>query len=133
MRLSDCHLKFQKELQTNDIDVACLLKPHNVFYFAGYASVCSGVLIFPEGDAIFCILWLDAQEAKRFCTLSNIVGYKFPQERLGGRMIDLIKKREPRPNCREYHIWRCADRRRKTSRSRFPYRSVSDGFDDCQP
>lgn len=97
MGLSDRQLNIQKELKMNDIDVACILKPHNVFYFAGYAPVCSGVLIFPDDDPVFCILWLDAPEAKQFCVLSNVAGYKFPQESLMGKMIQLIKKMKSSP------------------------------------
>ncbi|MBC8466571.1 MAG: aminopeptidase P family protein [Deltaproteobacteria bacterium] len=80
------------ELDSLQIDVACILKPHNVFYFAGYASVCSGIVASPHAAPVFCTLWLDAPEAKRFCTIPEIRGYRFPQESLTGKMIQLINK-----------------------------------------
>ncbi len=90
-------LNIQKELDFNQIDVACILKPHNILYFAGYAPVCSGVLIFPDIELFFCTLWLDAPEAKQFCTISNVTGYVFPRESLMGKMIETIKKKSPHP------------------------------------
>lgn len=98
MSLSHRHLSIQKELKMNDIDVACILNPHNVFYFAEYAPVCAGVLIFPDVEPVFSTLWLDAPEAKQLCALANVTGYMFPQESLIGKMIELIKKGNPRPN-----------------------------------
>ena len=97
MGLSDRQLNIQKELKMNDIDVACILKPHNVFYFAGYAPVCAGVLIFPDLDPTFCTLWLDAPEAKQFCTISHVSTYVFPKESLTGKIIQLIKKKKSSP------------------------------------
>ena len=97
MRLSHRHLSIQKELKMNDIDVAYILKPHDVFYFAEYAPVCAGVLIFPDLDPIFCTLWLDAPEAKQLCSISHVSTYVFPKERLTGKIIQLIKKTKPSP------------------------------------
>lgn len=97
MSLSHRHLSIQNELKTNDIDVACILKPHNVFYFAEYAPVCAGVLIFPDLDPTFCTLWLDAPEAKQFCTISHVSTYVFPKESLTGKIIQLIKKTKSSP------------------------------------
>jgi len=97
MGISDRQSNIQKELKLNNIDVACILKPHNVLYFAGYASVCSGVLIFPDSEPVFCFLWLDVPEAMQFCAMSNVTGYVFPRESLMGKMIETIKKKKPRP------------------------------------
>lgn len=85
----------QEGLALKQIDVACVLKPHNILYFAGYASVCSGVLIFPDREPVFCTLWLDAPEAKEVCTMSQVTGYVFPRESLVGKMIQVIKKTIP--------------------------------------
>ncbi len=97
MSLSHRHLSIQKELKMNDIDVACILKPHNVFYFAEYASVCAGVLLFPDRDPIFCTLWLDAPEAKQLCTTCHVSAYLFPKESLTGKIIQLVKKTNSSP------------------------------------
>ncbi|MCF8128743.1 MAG: Xaa-Pro peptidase family protein [Deltaproteobacteria bacterium] len=83
---------FQKELDSLQVDVAFILKPHNVFYFAGYASVCSGVVASPHGAPVFCTLWLDAPEAKKLCTIPEVKGYRYPQENLTGKMIQIINK-----------------------------------------
>jgi len=83
---------FQKELDSLQVDVAFILKPHNVFYFAGYASVCSGVVASPDAAPVFCTLWLDAPEAKKLCSIPEVKGYRYPQESLTGKMIQLIKK-----------------------------------------
>jgi len=95
--MSNRNLNFQRQLDSEKIDVACILKPHNVFYLAGYASVCSGVLVFPNSDAVLCILWLDAPEAKTVCRLSQVKGYVFPKENLMGKMIQLIRKKTLSP------------------------------------
>lgn len=97
MSISDRQSNIQKELKLNNIDLACILKPHNVLYFAGYVPVCSGILIFSDFDPIFCILSLDAPEAKQFCAMSNVTGYVFPRESLMGKMIETIKKKETTP------------------------------------
>lgn len=89
--------EMKKHLSLNQIDVACILKPHNVFYFAGYAPVCAGILIFPDFNPVFCTLWLDAQEAKQFCTVGDVIGYVFPQESLMAKLIEIIKRKKPRP------------------------------------
>jgi Xaa-Pro aminopeptidase len=81
-----------KEIMAEErIDVAFILKPHDVFYFSGYSSVCSGVVILPSSDPIFCTLWLDAPEAKQLCTLSKVASYMFPGESLMGRMVKLFQ------------------------------------------
>jgi Xaa-Pro dipeptidase len=84
--------KIEKELDSLQIDVACILKPHNVFYLAGYASVCSGAVVSPHAAPVFCTLWLDAPEAKRLCSIPEVKGYRFPRESLTGKMIQLINK-----------------------------------------
>ena len=89
------HLSFQNDLASNQIDVAFILKPHNVLYFAGYAPVCAGVLVFPDLDPVFCTLWLDAPEAREFCTLSHVTGYVFPRESLMGKLIEIVKSTKP--------------------------------------
>ena len=86
------NLNFQNELDSLQVDVAFILKPHNVFYFAGYASVCSGVVASPNAAPVFCTLWLDAPEAKKRCTIPEVSGYRYPQENLTGKMIQLINK-----------------------------------------
>jgi Xaa-Pro aminopeptidase len=83
---------FQKELDSLQVDVAFILKPHNVLYLAGYASVCSGVVASPHGAPVFCTLWLDAPEAKKLCTIPEVRGYRYPQESLTGKMIRIINK-----------------------------------------
>lgn len=90
--MSTENLNFQKELGSLQIDVAFILKPHNVFYFAGYASVCSGVVASPHSAPVFCTLWLDAPEAKKLCAIPEVKGYRYPQENLTGKMIQLISK-----------------------------------------
>jgi len=85
---------FSSRLIEESIDAALLVKPHNVFYFAGYSSVCSGVVVFPGTEAIFCTLWLDAPEAKSLCKRLKLATYRFPDESLMGRMIQLVVKRK---------------------------------------
>lgn len=87
---------FSEKLAEAEIEIAFLVKPHNVFYFASYASVCSGIVVFPEGDPIFCTLWLDAPEAAASCTLPKVASYVYPKDSLVGRMIKLAKKRNVR-------------------------------------
>lgn len=84
--------KLAEKLDSHEIDVAFILKPHNVFYFAGYSSVCSGVLAAAQREPVFCTLWLDAPEAKKVCTISEVRGYRFPKESLMEKMIQFIKK-----------------------------------------
>ncbi len=74
------------------IDVAFILKPHDVLYFSGYSSVCSGVLIHQSSDPAFCTLWLDAPEAQQVCSLPKVTSCVFPRENLLGRMIKLFEK-----------------------------------------
>ena len=86
--------QMQQEMAAKDIDAAFLLKPHNVFYFGGYASVCSGVVLFPDQEPVYCILWLDLPEAKQACTISTINTYVYPRESLTGRMIQIAVKQK---------------------------------------
>lgn len=88
---------FRAQLAAQDIDAAFILKPHNVFYFANYSSVCSGVLAFRDSDPLFCTLWLDAPEAKNFCTLPRVTAYRFPSNTLIGRMIALLQSHNSCP------------------------------------
>jgi Xaa-Pro dipeptidase len=97
MEFRDRHLKMAEALRSNEIDLACILKPHNVFYFAGYAPVCAGMLLFPDEDPIFCTLWLDGPEARERCSLEGIAVYVYPRETLGGKLIELMRKRKVRP------------------------------------
>ncbi len=83
---------FQWKLSEAGIDAAFLVKPHNVFYLAGYASVCSGVLAFPDADPIFCTLWLDAPEAVSVSAIPRVASYVFPKDRLMARMIKLAER-----------------------------------------
>lgn len=85
--------RFQHKLAEARIDAAFLVKPHNVFYLAGYASVCSGITAFADADPVFCTLWLDAPEAVSVCALPRVVSYVFPRDRLMARMIKLAAKR----------------------------------------
>ena len=89
---------FRNKLEEESIDAALLVKPHNVFYFAGYSSVCSGVVIFPDAEPIFCTLWMDAPEAKTLCWLPRMATYRFPADSLMGRMIKLVSKKKPSPS-----------------------------------
>jgi Xaa-Pro dipeptidase len=91
------HSNIKMDLDVRQVDVAFVMKPHNITYFAGYAPVCAGVLFFRHGEPLFCTLWLDAPEAKRFCRIPHILTYRFPRERLTTKMIDTIRKRAPRP------------------------------------
>ena len=95
MDFSDRQMQLRKKLDMDQIDVACILKPHDITYFAGHAPVCSGVLIFPHQEPVFCTLWLDAPEAKRRCAIPHIMGYIFPRERLLGKLMELIRERKP--------------------------------------
>ncbi len=97
MSTTERQLNIQKALDENQIDVACILKPHNVFYFAGYAPVCAGILIFPDLDPVYCTISLDAPEAEQFSTIPHMTGYIFPQESLTGKLIQLINKMKPSP------------------------------------
>ncbi len=97
MNHKDRCLKFSQELRSNHIEVAVLLKPHNVFYFAGYAPVCAGVLFFPDEDPIFCTLWLDAPEARERGSMERLTAYVYPRETLGVKLIELMKKRKVSP------------------------------------
>ena len=84
--------QMQRVMAAEDIDAAFLLKPHNVFYFGGYASVCSGIVLFPDREPVYCTLWLDLPEAKQACTISKITTYVYPKESLTGRMIQIAAK-----------------------------------------
>jgi Xaa-Pro aminopeptidase len=53
-------------------------------------------VVFPDGDPIFCTLWLDAPEAAASCTLPKVATYVFPKDSLVGRMIKLAKNRNVR-------------------------------------
>lgn len=91
--------RLQRELDALELDAAFVLKPHDVFYIAGYASVCSGVLMTAKEEPIFCTLWLDAPEARQQCGLSRVGTYVFPEQSLLGRMIAMLRKQggpEPR-------------------------------------
>lgn len=87
--------KMQQALASQDLEAAVLLKPQDVFYFAGYASVCSGVVMFPDAEPVFCILWLDLAEAKEVCRLPKTASYVYPQDSLMGRMAQIIAKQKP--------------------------------------
>jgi Xaa-Pro dipeptidase len=97
MNFSDRHRRLARELTSNEIDAACILKPHNVFYVAGYAPVCAGIIAFPDSDPVYCTLWLDAPEAKRFCAMANLSVYIFPRQTLMSKLIEIILKRKPSP------------------------------------
>jgi Xaa-Pro dipeptidase len=84
--------KLKRMLAEERIDVAFILKPHDVFYFSGYSSVCSGVVIPQSSDPAFCTLWLDAPEAQQVCSLPKVTSYVFPSENLVGKMIKLFEK-----------------------------------------
>lgn len=87
---------FKQQLADTQIDVALVLKPHDVFYFSGYSSVCSGVVITSVSEPIFCTLWLDAPEAKQLSAISKVASYVFPRENLMGRMIKLFQEQRVR-------------------------------------
>jgi Xaa-Pro dipeptidase len=89
--------KIQQEMAAERIDGIFLFKPHTVFYFAGYASVCSGVVLFDDREPDFCTLWLDAPEAKKACLLPRVASYVFPQDSLVGRMAKIFYKVKPHP------------------------------------
>jgi Xaa-Pro aminopeptidase len=87
--------EFAEKLCEAEIEVAFLVKPHNVFYFSEYDSVCSGVLVRPDNKPIFITIWLDAPEARTICTIPTVVGYVFPRERLVAKMIKLAGLKKP--------------------------------------
>jgi Xaa-Pro aminopeptidase len=87
--------QMQQDMAAKDIDVAFLLKPHNVFYFGGYASVCSGVVLFPDQEPVFCVLWLDLPEAKQVCTIPKMATYVYPKGSLSGCMAQIAAKKKP--------------------------------------
>lgn len=97
MDFSSRHSAIQKELELRKVDVACVMKPHNIAYFAGYAPICAGVLFFRCEDPLFCTLWLDASEAKQFCQIPHILTYHFPTERLISKLVSAIKRRKQHP------------------------------------
>lgn len=84
--------QFRLKLAEAGIEAAFLVNPHNVFYFAGYASVCSGVTAFADAEPVFCTLWLDAPEAVSVCDL-RVKTYVFPRDRLISRMIEFARKK----------------------------------------
>ena len=86
------HARLRQALEEMGIDAAFVLKPHNVFYISGYASVCSGVLLAAETDPVFCTLWLDAPEARQHCQLPRVKSYHFPEGSLLGRMIEILRR-----------------------------------------
>ena len=93
------HARLLQEMEALELDACFLLKPQNVFYLAGYASVCSGVLLAPARESVFCTLWLDAPEAKRQCALPKVSTYVYPGQSLLGRMVKILGKQgrsEPR-------------------------------------
>lgn len=85
--------RVQASLQEQDIDVACVLKPHNVAYLSGFAPVCAGVIVPREGEALLVTLWLDVAEARSRCGSLKVAGYVFPGERLMDRLGQEIRKR----------------------------------------
>lgn len=95
--MSDPAAQLQQSLAAEGLEVAFLVKPHNVFYLAGYASVCSGVVAFPDQEPVFCILWLDLPEAKQVCRLPRLASYVFPQDSLMARMAAIAAKERPTP------------------------------------
>jgi Xaa-Pro dipeptidase len=97
MNFSDRQKILARELTSNEIDAACILKPHNVFYVAGYAPVCAGMIVFPDSDPVYCTLWLDAPEAKQLSAMANISVYVYPRETLISKLIEIILKRKPYP------------------------------------
>ena len=89
--METAHTRLRQALAEMGIDAAFVLKPHNVFYLSGYASVCSGVLVAAETEPIFCTLWLDAPEARQHCRLPRVKSYHFPESSLLGRMIEILR------------------------------------------
>ncbi len=90
--MSPSYVPLQAALAEQGIAAALLLKPQNVFYLAGYASVCSGVLLPAQGEPLFCTLWLDRAEAKEACLLPRLQTYVYPKQSLVGRLADLLQK-----------------------------------------
>lgn len=84
--------QMQRDMAEADIDAAILLKPHNVFYFGGYASVCSGLVLFPDLEPVFTVLWLDLPEAKKTCTIPKMTTYVYPRGSLTERMAQVAAK-----------------------------------------
>jgi Xaa-Pro dipeptidase len=97
MNYADRHSKMAETLQHSEIDIAFILKPHDVFYFAGYAPVCAALLLFPDKEPCYCTLWLDAPEARRLCALEKITAYVFPRETLMIKLIELTKQKNLNP------------------------------------
>jgi len=89
--------KAQHEMVDQGIDGIFLFKPQSVLYFAGYSSVCSGVVLFDDRDPVFCTLWLDAPEAKKACLLPRVTSYVFPKDSLVGRMAEIFSREKPHP------------------------------------
>jgi Xaa-Pro dipeptidase len=87
----------QQEMAAQGIDGLFLFKPHSVFYFAGYASVCSGLVLFDDREPVFCTLWLDAPGAKKACLLPRVASYVFPRDSLAGRMAKIFSRVRPHP------------------------------------
>ena len=91
------HVRLQQALTEMGIDAAFVLKPHNVFYLSGYASVCSGVLLAADLEPVFCTLWLDAPEAGQLCRLPRVKSYHFPENSLLGRLTEILRRQGVRP------------------------------------
>jgi Xaa-Pro dipeptidase len=95
MDITPRHKNIQRELEHLQLDAALILKPHNIAYFTGYAPVCSGMVLFPDLNPVFCTLWLDAPEVKRRCKVADVTSYVFPRERLAAKMAAVMKKKKP--------------------------------------
>jgi len=90
--MNQAHARLQKELDALELDAAFVLKPQDVLYLAGYASVCSGVLMARGQQPVFVTLWLDAPEARQHCHLPRVSTYVFPQQNLLARLIAVLAK-----------------------------------------
>lgn len=90
--MKTAHIDLQQTLEAMALDAIFVLKPHNVAYLSGYASVCSGVLITARQEPVFCTLWLDAPEAREHCHLPKVSTYVFPENSLLGRMTEILRK-----------------------------------------
>ena len=83
--------QFRSWMEKQGVDVAVVLKPHDVLYLSGFAPVCSGLLIFSSFPPVEVCIWLDGPEVKKESSLQRVVGYKFPESSLAEKMAALIQ------------------------------------------
>ncbi len=89
--------KVKAWMAAQGVDVSIVLKPQDVFYLSGSAPICSGLLIFRQTLPIEICIWLDGQEVRKESFFTRVVGYRFPEFSMVGKMAELIQKEVSSP------------------------------------